>query len=161
MAFIKKNVNIFLLFLIVAVITGLVGITAYYQLTYRELSDDYTSKVNSLNKISKQLTSRVKELNDTKTDLRLREEDTQKFEGLYGDVLSEKDVLQGELTSTEDDLKQKLLQLQQSRADVRDLNDTIKIKENDIKDLKNDLDDVQDQVCALQAQFNLSKESYC
>ena len=56
MAFMKKDVNLGLLVLIIVSIILFSGFTVYYQTAFRDISLEYETKLGQLNDVTKQLT---------------------------------------------------------------------------------------------------------
>jgi hypothetical protein len=78
MAYITRDANYVLLFLIVIAIIIIVGVTIFYKKNFEELNEEYTLKLDELNRISEELAQKQSLLNETQLELGLkakREED--------------------------------------------------------------------------------------
>src|SRR3990167_363378 len=114
MAFMKKDVNMTLLLLIVAAVLLFAGFSVYYQSSFRDISLDYKTKLEQLQQVSKDLTTQKKELNETYA-LRVKaEQDKKALDQGYKSVSDENDQLktdnsnlQSEVSSTKNELGEK------------------------------------------------------
>ncbi len=125
MAFMKKDVNVVLLFLIVASILIFSGFTVYYQTTFKEVSLEYKNKLEQLQKVTSDLSSQKKQLNETYS-LRVKaEQDKKALDQSYKDLSdernqleSDKDNLETELLTAKGDLAEKSVQLQSKQNEL-------------------------------------------
>ncbi len=119
MAFMKRDVNMGLLLLIIAAALLFTGFSVYYQSSFRDISLDYKTKLDQLQQVSKDLTTQKKELNETYA-LRVKaEQDKKALDQGYKSVSDENDQiksdnsnLQSELSSTKNDLGEKTVRLE-------------------------------------------------
>src|SRR3989344_2637473 len=74
MAYLKKNVNMFLLLLFVIIIGGVAGLTTFYQTTYKDLSLNYEDQVAEIEKLLTDLNAERAKLNQTALQLDVKEE---------------------------------------------------------------------------------------
>ena len=93
MAFMKRDVNIGLLILIIASIIVFSGFTVYYQTTFKDVSLEYQSKLEQLGKVTQELSSKRLELNETYSLKKRAEEDRKKLDVRYKDVSYENEQL--------------------------------------------------------------------
>ena len=107
MGIMKRDVNVGLLLLIVAVILVFSGFTVYYQTTFKNVSKSFEIKLKELDAVEKELSSKKSLLNDTSVQLQLKkqkEEDlSQKYvetEGQRSQLETDKKKLEIELAST-------------------------------------------------------------
>ncbi len=143
MTYMKKNVNMFMILLLVTVLIALVGVTAYFQVVYRDLSVDYEEKVESLNEISAQVTTQASELNRTRTTLRIQEEDTEQYEQLYGDLSDENTKISSDLANVQNELSTAVRDLQKAQSDIRNKDSQISAQETQIANLVDEVDDLE------------------
>ena len=113
MAIMKRDVNLGLLLMIVAVLLMFSGFTVYYQTTFKNVSKSFEIKLNELEGVSKELESKRGQLNETSLQLQLKkqkEEDlSQKFvetESQRSQLESDKKKLEVELANTKASLAQ-------------------------------------------------------
>jgi len=104
MGFFQKNVNVFLILLIIISVVGFVGMSVFYQNTFHNVttsldasSSDYSICVAKLDNVQNQLAKTVEVLNHTEQDIR-------KYDTLYANKTSE-------LTSTRSTLQEKSSEL--------------------------------------------------
>jgi len=122
MAFMKKDVNVVLLFLIVASILVFSGFTVYYQTTFQDVSLEYKNKLEQLQKVTSDLSAQKQQLNETYA-LRVKaEQDKKALDQSYKDLSDERNQLESdkasletELITTKGDLAEKSMQLQSTQ----------------------------------------------
>jgi len=121
MAYMRKNVNIFLLVVVVIIVVSLAAITSYYQTTYKNLSTNYETKLNEINNLIDDLNSERTKLNETSYELTLKAEREEKLGAQYTEVKGEKEKLAGDLSQTEKELERTKLNLQSTISDYQKL----------------------------------------
>ncbi len=140
MAFMKKDVNLGLLVLIIAAILVFSGFTVYYQTSFRDISLEYKTKLEQLQKVTKDLTTQKKELNETYSLKQKAEQDRKALDSGYREVRDENDQLKNdnsnlrlELSSTKSDLGEKTARLDatqnilaQTQVDLASANSKVK-----------------------------------
>ena len=122
MAFMKKDVNIVLLILIVVAILVFSGFTVYYQTTFKDVSLEYKNKLEQLQKVTSDLSTQKQQLNETYA-LRVKaEQDKRALDQSYKDLsdernqlASDKATLESELIDTKSDLAEKSVELQSTQ----------------------------------------------
>ena len=118
MAFMKKDVNVVLLLLIVASILVFSGFTVYYQTTFKDVSLEYKNKLEQLQKVTSDLSTQKQQLNETYA-LRVKaEQDKKALDQSYKDLSDERNQLEDDksklevdLLATKNDLAEKSVQL--------------------------------------------------
>ncbi|MCK5630736.1 MAG: hypothetical protein KAI26_09005 [Nanoarchaeota archaeon] len=136
MAYIKRNVNFGLLALLLGMIMVFIGFTLYYQQTFNTLAVNYTTKLSQLEKVTQDLSKHKAILTHTKSELTQTEIDVDAISKEYEDLEEAKRILKGELDTTKNNLNTKISELSSEKRLTRELNDTIKAKEADIKKWK-------------------------
>jgi chromosome segregation ATPase len=154
MTYFKKNVNLLLLLAIVLILGSLIGLTTYYQSTYRNISYSYGQTVEQVNMLAKNLTLQKTELNRTLSQLEIKSEDKTKLDQLYTDLSSENERLNSELTGALEELSNKKADLVIAENNLLSAQHEISIKNaeiarylNEINDLEDEIDDLEDQLC--------------
>src|SRR3989338_6080354 len=89
MAYMRKNVNFVLLFIIMIIVGSFVVLTTYYQTTYKNLTISYSEKVEDLQALSRNLLSNQQRLNETYSQLQVKQQDVSKFDALYSNLTNE------------------------------------------------------------------------
>lgn len=140
MSYIKRDVNIILLFLMVGIIAALIGITTYYQSTYLNLSRGYTSKINEYNQLLTNLEKNRLKLNETMAQFELKSEREKDLSEKYTFLRDENLLLslvlnetnqtlqntQESLEDTQDELTETTQDLTDARTQMFNMNQTIK-----------------------------------
>ncbi|HLD42985.1 MAG TPA: hypothetical protein VJB08_03280 [Candidatus Nanoarchaeia archaeon] len=139
MAFMKQNVNLGLLLLIIVVMISFTGFTVFYQKTFEGLSQDYNTRVGEVRNLVSTLQSEKVRLNQTSFQLKLKEEREQSLSEKYTELnaikeglVEDKSRLTGELLNTKN-------QLTQAQADVAAKDVQISGLNQEITDLNSDV----------------------
>ncbi len=174
MAYITRNANIVLLFLILISASALVAATVFFQENFDRINTAYNSKMTQLSEVTKDLAEKQQALDQIKSELTLKAAREEEFSQQYSTVKTEKTTLEGEkkqltqlkvsleneLESTENQLvstknsleavkgENVLLKsdLAEEKANVVSLN-------NKIDDYKDDIDDLSSKISCLQTQL--------
>ena len=125
MAFMKKDVNVVLLLLIVASILVFSGFTVYYQTTFKDVSLEYKNKLEQLQKVTSDLSTQKQQLNETYS-LRVKaEQDKKALDQSYKDLSDERNQLEDDksklevdLLATKNELGEKSVQLQSKQNEL-------------------------------------------
>ncbi|HLC98816.1 MAG TPA: hypothetical protein VJC00_02310 [Candidatus Nanoarchaeia archaeon] len=171
MAYIKKNVNLFLLFVIVLIVVALAGLTSYYHSTYQNLSTSYDVKLSEITNLLDDLNEQRSRLNQTTYELNIKEERESELSGQYLDIREDYDKVRDDLDKTKSDLKDtqdslaatelSLIssqnQISALTATVGELQSQINSLEDDKADLYNQIDDICDYIQS----HNLSQPGEC
>jgi chromosome segregation ATPase len=154
MAYFNRNVNLLLLAAIILILGSLVGLTAYYQNTYRNISVTYGQTVDQVNMLAKNLTMQKTELNRTLSQLEIKSEDKTKLDQLYGDLSNENERLNAELTGALQELSDRKAELETTQSNLDAAKQEIFTKtheiaalEAEVSDYRRDIRDLEDQLC--------------
>jgi chromosome segregation ATPase len=164
MAFMKRDVNVMLLLLIVVSILVFSGFTVYYQASFKDVSLEYKEKLEKLQQVTGDLAVQKKELNETYA-LRVKaEQDKQALDQSYKELSDErnqlendKSTLQTELTTTKNDLADKSAQLQSVQNQLASTQSEL----SSVKSKKNSLEDDLEEVCAAYESATGSAHAEC
>jgi len=104
LAIMKKDVNLGLLLLIVAVLLMFSGFTVYYQTTFKNVSKSFEVKIKELEGVSKELESKRGQLNETSLQLQLKKQKEEDLSKKFTDVRSERDQLEADKKKLEVEL---------------------------------------------------------
>ena len=132
MAYITRNANILLVFLIVLTAIFLVGIALFATSEINSLNSMYTEKVNSLKDVEADLQSKIKLLDQVKQELKLKQERETSFTQKYTQVKGEKKTVQQSLDRTAAEKKQALDSLASTQNQLTDLNSRLNFDEAQI-----------------------------
>ncbi|MDP6547668.1 MAG: hypothetical protein QF917_01770 [Candidatus Woesearchaeota archaeon] len=158
MAFMKRDVNMGLLILIIASIILFSGFSVYYQTSFKDVSLEYQDKLEQLGKVTKELTSQKQELNETYS-LRVKaEEDRKVLDVRYKDVSDENERinadnanLRSEISSTKNKLAEKIAEVAATKVLLAQVQNSLDAANSKISSLKSKLDDVCDDYTPLNA----------
>ncbi len=161
MAYMRRNVNLLLMLLVLVVLFSLVLLTTFYQKNYRNLTETYEVTSKELSKVSQNFTSKLDELQRTTSELKIKSTDKEKLDGLYTQLTSEKNKLETELKATQDSLAAKAVMLEQteselSRAKVTLIKQAEEMAELElgIRNRKQKIDELNAEICILKKQVD-------
>ena len=123
MSFMKRDVNLGLLILIIVSIVLFSGFSVYYETSFKDVSLEYQEKLEQLSQVTKELVTKRQELNETYS-LRVKaEQDKQTLDARYNEVRGENDQLstdntnlRSEVINIKSDLAEKSAQLDVTRS---------------------------------------------
>jgi chromosome segregation ATPase len=174
MAYITRNANIFLLFLILISAGALVAATVFFQENFDRINSAYNSKLTQLNQVTKDLEEKQSALSQIKSELTLKAAREEEFSQQYTTVKEEKTTLEGEkkqltqvkqslereLETTENVLQTTKNQLEATKGeaerlkvDLAEANAKVTVLNNKIDDYKDDIDVLSSKVSCLQTQL--------
>jgi septal ring factor EnvC (AmiA/AmiB activator) len=108
----KRNINIGLLILIVALVFCFVAATVYYQMTFVQVSKNAKTKLSELQKVTSTLLQKKEELATTSAQ-------KETLESKYTDIREAKESVEDELSDTQSELDSTKNELLQTKEDLR------------------------------------------
>ncbi len=162
MAFMKKDVNVVLLVLIVASILIFSGFTVYYQTTFKDVSLEYKNKLEQLQKVTSDLSTQKQQLNETYA-LRVKaEQDKKALDQSYKDLSdernqleSDKSSLETELLTTKSGLAEKSAQLQSTQSQLASTEAELSSAKSKVSSLNSKVDCLKKEVAKADAEENV------
>ena len=153
MAYMKRNVNLGLLFLIVATLIAFAGFATYYQTTFFNLSTSYEEKLGKIDTLAETLSVEKTKLNQTSYQLQVKAEREKDLSSKYDSLREVKEqleldkaLLQSELTTTKSTLSSTKAELSATQSSLTVAQNTITEKESEISSLKSQRSALQDQL---------------
>ena len=149
MAFMRRDVNLGLLLLIVVAILLFAGFSVYYQTTFKDISLEYKTKLEQLQQVSGQLAEKREELNETYA-LRVKaEQDREVLDERYKDVSDENgqlhtqvSLLQAEVSSAKSELASKTSEFDATKNLLASTQSELSSTKTQRDKYKSDLNDV-------------------
>ena len=162
MAFMKKDVNVVLLVLIVIAILVFSGFTVYYQTTFQDVSLEYKNKLEQLQKVTSDLSTQKQQLNETYT-LRVKaEKDKKALDQSYKELSdernqleSDKASLQTELIGTKNELGEKSVQLISTQNQLASTEAELSSAKSKVSSLNSKVDCLKKEVAKADAEENV------
>jgi chromosome segregation ATPase len=153
MAFMKRDVNLGLLVLIIISIALFAGFSIYYQTSFKDVSLEYQSKLEQLSKVTSELRLQREKLNETST-LRVKaEEDRKVLDERYKDLNDErgrleadKISLQSELTTTKSGLAEKKAELDATKNLLSQTQASLEASNSELSSLKSKRDNLEEDI---------------
>lgn len=125
MAFMRKDVNMGLLLLIIATLLLFSGFTVYYQTNFRDVVGEYNEKLSQLQQVKDELLSEKTRLNQT-YELRIKaERDIEALDSQYKDLSDERDRLESDKNSLQSELSSTKGELASNKAELSQVNDLL------------------------------------
>ncbi len=148
MAVMKKDVNFVFFILIIATVVSFAGFTAYYRISFRNINEEYDTKLAELNKVTKDLLEKKATLLQTTVELNTTKKGREELGEKYNEIKEEKDQLQVERDLLKENLYQTRTELEQKRQQVEDLSSQLvvaKAEADEWKSKYNHCDDNLDE----------------
>lgn len=147
MAFMKKDVNLGLLLLIIATLLLFSGFTVYYQTNFKNVVTEYHDKLGQLKKVTEELGAEKTKLNETYQLRAKAEKDIKALDVQYRLLSDERDQLerdktklQAELSTAKATLAETEVKLSQTQTQLSQTLAELSAKKARISDLKDDID---------------------
>ena len=161
MGYIRKNVNIFLLLLIIISLGVMAALTTYYQTTYKNLSMSYSDKLSQLGELNYNLSVQKAQLHELNDELAVKSAVKEKFDVLYTNITDYNEKISEDLGSNKLELVNTLESLKQTRAELETLKsqlasakDALKTQMQYSADLEFQMSQQRQQICSLKQQLN-------
>ena len=135
MAAMRRDVNLGLLLLIIAALIMFSGFTVYYQTTFKNISQNYDTKIKELESISKELDSKRNQLNDTSVQLQIKKQKEDDLSKKFTDIKGERDQLDTDRKKLEVDLAGTKVELAAAQADLQNTKTTLAGKLTELADM--------------------------
>ncbi|MEM2916161.1 MAG: hypothetical protein QXT19_02280 [Candidatus Woesearchaeota archaeon] len=154
MAYITRNANIILLFLILISASALVAATVFFQENFDRINTAYNSKLAQLNQVTKDLEEKQAALEQIKSELTLKAAREEEFSHQYATVKEEKTVLESEkkqLTQVKQSLER---ELESTENLLQTTKNQLEATKGENERLKADLAEAQADIVALNKKIN-------
>ncbi|HZX45155.1 MAG TPA: hypothetical protein VFF28_05735 [Candidatus Nanoarchaeia archaeon] len=152
MSIIKRDVNFVFFILIIATVVSFAGFTAYYQVSFRNMNDEYNTKLAELNKVTKDLLEKKALLMQTSSELNTTKQGREELGQKYTELKDERDTLETErnnykesLVVTRAELGQKTEQVTSLSSQLADMTTKYDRMKEDKDYYKNMLDICEDE----------------
>ncbi|MBU2560959.1 MAG: hypothetical protein KKD17_01585 [Nanoarchaeota archaeon] len=156
MGFMEKNVNIFLLVIVLLVAGSLAGSSVYYQKNFDKLTDRYDDTASNLSLCNADLEGFRFNLNKTLRSLNTTTQDIRRYDELYSTKAEELKTTQTDLEQTQTNLQSTKLTLQEETA----LKNKYKNDYEDQLEISGDLEEQNAILTSQKAQLEASVISY-
>ncbi|MCB9358305.1 hypothetical protein H6503_00080 [Candidatus Woesearchaeota archaeon] len=153
--YLGRNINMFLIVMIIISIGSLVALSTYYNKRYEVISNDYSSLQESLNGNITELVATKNELVNLRGQFNQTTSDVEKYDSLYSEKVRELDSASSELAITKDrldDTKSELLSTTNKLREQETKNSEIQTQltacNQELSDADDDLDQCYDDLSA-------------
>ncbi len=147
MAFMKKDVNLGLLLMIIATLLLFSGFTVYYQTNFKNVVEEYHAKLDQLKEVTTELSAEKTKLNETyqlrtkaETDVKALDEQYRVLSTERDQLETDKTKLQVELLNTKVTLSETESRLSQTETQLSQTQSELATKKSRIENLKDDID---------------------
>ena len=141
MGVMKRDVNFVFFILIIAVVVSFAGFTAYYQVSFRNINEEYNTKLAELNKVTKELLEKKSSLLQTTTELNTTKQGREELGEKYGDLKTERDALEEDRNTYRDNYCKTKSELEQKTSQVNTLTTELDATKSDRDRWKNKYDE--------------------
>jgi chromosome segregation ATPase len=138
MAVMKKDVNFVFFILIIATVVSFAGFTAYYQVSFRNINEEYNTKLAELNKVTQDLLDKKSLLLQTSVELNTTKQGREELGEQYDKVKGERDSLQSEADTLKENLFQTRAELEQKKTQVNTLSTQLRDAQDEAENWKAD-----------------------
>lgn len=145
MSIMKKDVNFIFFILIIATVVAFAGFTAYYQVSFRNINEEYDTKLAELNRVTKDLFEKKTILLQTSEELDTTKKGREELGEKYDEIKDEKDSLQIERDTLKENLYQTKSELEQKKTQVESLSTQLTVEQERSARLKEDRDYYEDR----------------
>ena len=156
MTFMEKNVNMFLLVLVLVVAGALAGSSVYYQSSFDKLTTEQEETSADLSECNADLENYKFNLNKTMRSLNMTTQDIRRYDELYTTKSEELQTTQSTLETTETTLKETTISLQEETA----LKNKFKEDYEDQLEISRDLEELNAILTSQKAQLEANVISY-
>ena len=157
MAFMKKDVNLGLLILIVASIILFAGFSVYYQSTFKDISIDYKNKLDNLSKVTQELGIQKQRLNETYSMRVKAEQDIKTLDKNYREINDENEKLNTDNTNLRTEVSSTKSELGEKSARLEATQSLLGQKESELITVKSD----RDAYKAQRDNYKTKKDNVC
>ncbi|MCK5282987.1 MAG: hypothetical protein KAK00_06265 [Nanoarchaeota archaeon] len=154
MGFIQKNVNFGLLFLIIVLAVSIASIGVYYNQNYAYLSDEYHNKINALQRVQNDLLFHKTRLNQTATDLKIKEQDESELNRRYTKIRDAKEKLDIDYDNLKLDLNKKNVDLLAKTNDLISARSEIASQKISIVELNDDISQYETRISSYKSKLS-------
>lgn len=152
----KRDINFGLLLIIIATLISFSAFTVHYQKTFKNLSSNYYGKLNELDNVATQLNLEKGRLNQTSYQLQVKEKRESELSGIYSDLRTEKETLEGDLKATQEALMAERDKLVKSQEELTATLSELTLTKSDLQEayeennrLESRIDSLNDEIDGL------------
>ncbi len=139
--YLKKNINMFLLVVILICIGSLMAISTYYGQRYRMITENYEEIEGKFENLTLDLTSKSNELTLCRGNLNQTSTDVDKYDSLYSEKVDELEQKGGELSACQNNYENTKKSLVDKTNELKSEQDKNKQILLDLATANEDLDD--------------------
>lgn len=159
MAYIKKNVNGALLFLLIVLIVAFIGFTYYFRHRFTNLTEDYYAKKANIDTLQDELKAQQSKLSETAGTLAEKKEKEEQLSGKFKDIVDQKNSIQQDLDSTKDDLSVTKDSLGKAQRDLTQARVQLNTAVSSLNSCSRDLSSAEDSLSGCRSQLSSCQAS--
>ena len=144
--YMKKNVNYFLLFLIILLIASFVVFTIYYKSTYQGLSKTFFGLKSTYETTAEELSLRRAQLNATLREFETKSAREESLSGKYADIRDVNAQLTGDLATTRKELADAKTELANTKSELESKKAQLITLQDEVSSLKSTIDNLKEDV---------------
>ncbi|MBW2974827.1 hypothetical protein KY366_03850 [Candidatus Woesearchaeota archaeon] len=146
MAIMKKDVNFVFFILIIATVVSFAGFTAYYQMSFRNINEEYNTKLAELNKVTKDLIEKKAVLMQTSEELNTTKQGREELGERYDTLKEERDDLEGDRDMYKEKFLKTNAELSQKISQVNTLTTQLTAAQVDLKKYRSQYNSCQEEL---------------
>ena len=161
MTYMKNNVNIVLILLVVIVLLSIVGLTIFYQQNYGDLTERHKETSEELLRMNQNFTSTREKLNETSARLELKSSDKQQLNTLYAQAVNEKKKVEQDLAKTKEQVTSLTHELISIRKNLTNSRFTVISQNRTISAQLRRIGELRDDICASSNKTSILRKHGC
>ena len=158
MSYMKKNVNLLLILLVITFIFSLVLLTTLYQQNYKSLSEKHQNTSRTLTLVNESFSSKIEELESATDTLNLTSADKEKLDELYVTLEAEKGKLDAEILALREEVEKEKLAAEFNRRKLAESQKTLSERQAHLDSLrkrhKEEVEALEETICTLRIRLN-------
>ena len=149
MTYMKNNVNIVLILLVIIALLSIAGLTVFYQQNHGDLTERHKETSEELLRMNQNFDSTREKLNETSTQLELKSSDKQQLNSLYAQAVNEKNKLEKDLEKTQESVTRLTNELISVRKNLTSARFTIISQNSTIRAQLRRIGELREEICDL------------
>ena len=158
MTYMKKNVNLLLMLLVVTFIFAMVLLATYATQKNKSLSEDLKNTSTTLDIVNESFSSKIEELENATDTLNVTSADKEKLDDLYVTLEAEKEMLEAEVIALKEDLEKGKLALEYNRRKLAEAENAVSQRQIHLDSMskrnKEEVEALEETICTLKTRLN-------
>lgn len=157
MTYMKKNVNLLLMLLVVTFIFAMVLLATYAAQKNKSLSENLKNTSTTLDIVNESFSSKIEELENATDTLNVTSADKEKLDDLYVTLEAEKEMLEVEVIALKEDLEKEKLALEYNRRKLVEAENAVSQRQIHLDSMrkrnKEEVEALEETICTLRVRL--------